>query len=185
MAVDVVAINSVTGCCDDTGGPDYAWYVDLAYVTGITTVSGQITNLTMSTTGKLKRLDFTRNDTARFAQPGEEGPTGRIKGYAQVGTMVFACVNKTNTDAADLAATVCNLLVIWVMNNGTRRVQGIEIDATATGGFTPSKLKAATVIPAEDSGTGAETTSLTFTINSRSKKLSPYTSLTDTALAAL
>jgi hypothetical protein len=63
-------------------------------------------------------------------------------------------------------------------------VQGIEIDATAVGGFVGSKTDTR-VIPSAMSDTGANQARLEMLIEGTTFSLAPATSLTDSAILAL
>lgn len=183
MACDVVALNSVTNCPSADGGVEYSWYVSAEYITAITTSSGKISNFTMSTTGKWKRLDYDKDGTSRFDETSTR--TNRRLVYQQVGFIKFSGKNAAQKAVNDIADECCALVFIHVLTAGERVVQGIEIDAAATGGFTTNKVEVTRLTPNSMSGTSAEEARLEWNIGGQTKKLAPYTTLTDTAIAAL
>ena len=69
--------------------------------------------------------------------------------------------------------------------NGQIAVQGLEVDAAATGGFTGTKIRDTKVTPTQSSNTSAEEAFLQYLVRGSAKKLAPFTTLTDSAIEAL
>ena len=131
MACDVTALNSVTDCPSADGGIEYSWYVSSEYVTAITVSSAKISNFTMSTSGKWKRLDYDKDGTSFFNETGNR--TNRRLVYQQAALLKFAGKNAAAKAVTDIADSCCALIFIHILTAGERVVQGIEIDAAATG----------------------------------------------------
>lgn len=185
MACALVALNSNTGCPNNEGGIQYSWVAKLSDITAATVGSGIISNFTMSTTGLWKRLDYDKNETSRFDQPGERtNDIGALK-YNSEAFLSFGGMSSAYKAWADDAADCCQLVFIHVLTSGNRVVQGLEIDASASGGFTGSKVRDTKITPSQMSGTAAEEARLEVLVRGRTKLLAPFTSLTDTAIAAL
>ena len=183
MACDVVALNTFTTCPSANGGIEYSWYVSAEYVTAITTSSGVISNFTMSTTGKWKRLDYDKDGTSRFDENGNR--TQRRLVYQQAGFLKFAGKSNAIKAVADVATSCCALIFIHVLTTGDRVVQGIEIDSNATGGFTLNKVEPTRVTPNSLTDTSAGEARQEWNLGGQTRLQAPFTSLSDTALAAL
>ena len=185
MACALVALNSNTGCPNNEGGLQYSYVAKLSDITAVTVSSGVISNFTMSTTGLWKRLDYDKNETSRFDQPGERtNDIGALK-YNAEAFLSFGGMTSTYKAWADDASDCCQLVFIHVLTSGLRVVQGIEIDSSASGGFTGTKVRDTKITPSQMSGTAAEEARLEVLVRGRSKQLAPFTSLSDTAIAAL
>ena len=185
MACALVALNSTTGCPNNEGGLTHSWVCKLSDITAITVVSDVITNMTMSTTGLWKRLDYDKNETSKFDQTGERtNDIGGLK-YTAEAFLSFGGISSTYKSWADNAADCCQLVFIHVTTSGQRLVQGIEIDAAATGGVTGTKVRDTKITPSQFSGTAAEEARLEVLVRGRTRLLAPFTSLTDIAIAAL
>jgi len=94
-------------------------------------------------------------------------------------------ISKQITDAADALNGCCQVVVVWILANGARLVQGIEIDSTATGGFTLSKEGDCRATCSIISDTAANQSRLEVRITSSSAAFSPTTNMTDAAIEAL
>lgn len=185
MACGFVALNSTTGCPDNEGGVQHAWIAKLEDITAITVASEQISGFTMASTGLWKKLEFDKDGTAYFNQPGERlNDTGPLR-YNAEGFIKFGGLVQAYKSWADNAGDCCKVVIIWVLTNDKRVVQGIEIDAAATGGFTGSKSRDTKITPSGMSGTSEEEARMEILVRGRTKKLAPFTTLTDTAIAAL
>jgi len=185
MPCGFTPLNSTSGCPDNEGGAQYAWAAKLEDITGITVASSQISNFTMATTGLWKKLEFDKDATSFFNQTGERiNDTGALRHNAE-GLMKFGGFTQTYKAWADDVGDCCKIVIIWVLTNGTRVVQGIEIDAAATGGFTGTKSRDTKGTPSMLSGTSDEEARMEMAVRGRNKKFAPFTTLTDTALAAL
>lgn len=183
MACDVTALNSVTDCPSADGGIEYSWYVSAEYVTAVTVSSAKISNFTMSTTGKWQRLDYDKDGSSFFNETGNR--TNRRLVYQQAGLLKFAGKNAASKAVTDIADSCCALIFIHILTAGERVVQGIEIDAAATGGFTTNKVEVTRLTPNSLSDTSANEARLEWNLGGQTKKLAPYTTLTDSAIAAL
>jgi len=185
MPCGFTALNSTVGCPDNEGGAQYAWAAKLEDITAVTDTAGQISNFTMASVGLWKRLDFDKDSTSFFNQTGERiNETGPLR-YNAEGLMKFGGHSQAYKAWADDAGDCCKIVIIWVLTNGNRVIQGIEIDAAATGGFTGTKSRDTKGTPSMLSGTSDEEARLEMSIGGRNKQLAPFTTLTDTALAAL
>ena len=186
MACAVATLNSTTGCANNTGGVAYSWACKLEDITAVTLTGtpSVISNFTMASTGLWKRLDYDKNDTSRFDQVGERlNETGALR-YNGEAFLQFGGHNETYKAFADDLGDCCKLVFIHVLTNGKRVVQGIELTA-ATPFFTGALLRDTKVVPSQMSGTAAEEARLELLVQGRTVKLAPYTTITDTALAAL
>lgn len=183
MPCDVVALNSASACTPSEGGIQYSYYVSAEYITAITVASGVISAITMSSTGKWKKLVPDADRTSSFNQTGER-TNNRLR-YVQALFLKFAGLSSVLKSTSDTAAACCQLVFIHVMTNGARIVQGIEIDSAATGGFTVNKLQPAKLTPSAISDTAENEARHEWNVEGITKLLAPYTSLTDTAIEAL
>jgi hypothetical protein len=184
MPCSLAALNSVATCTNDGGGIARSFICNLADVTAVTLTSGVISGLTMASTGLWKALAYDKDDTAYFNQVGARANAGAPYIATQTAFLKFKGLSSAYTIAANNMKDCCNVVVIHVLNNGTRFVQGIEIDATAVGGFVGSKTDTR-VIPSAMSDTGANQARLEMLIEGTTFSLAPATSLTDSAILAL
>ena len=185
MACALTALNSNTGCEQNEGGLVHSFVCKLADITAITLTSGVISNFTMASTGLWKKLEYDRDETSYFNETGDRvNETGPVRLTAEA-FMKFGGLSSAYKTFSDDASECCDLVFVHVLVSGVRRVQGIEIDASATGGFTGTKIRRTKITPSHLSGTGAEESRMEIFARGISKKAAPYTSLTDAALEAL
>lgn len=185
MACTPTALNSVTGCADKTGGIQYSYYTELANIATITATGNLITAMTMDSTGLWKKLEYDRNDSSYYNQPGQRYNDIGALTYPQEALLQFGGFTAAYGLAADGTSDCCQLVFIHVLTSGDRVIQGLEIDASATGGFTGTKVRDTKVTPTQNSNTSAEEAYLQYLVRGTSKKLSPFTDLTDAEIEAL
>ena len=145
MACGLVAINSGTSCVGNEGGVVRSFACNLTDITAITLTSGVISGFTMATTGKWMQLTPEKDQTSYYNQ------TGTLNGnrftVESDSFFKFKGLNQAYIDASNNASQCCDIVVIHVLGNGLRLVQGIEIDATATGGFVATKNRSTRIVP--------------------------------------
>jgi hypothetical protein len=185
----IKALSTVADCGDLKGGVSRVFIFPRSELTAVTTTVGsdtvvRISGLTMATPGKIVQWTPARDNAVQFVQTGNRSEQERLT-YAREGTLIFRGFSAVQAQVADLAAKCCEVVVIYVMKSGERIVQGIELDAGATGGFVVDGNQVARVIPTATTGTNDAAPQLTFTIASNGDSLSPFTTLTDSALLAL
>lgn len=183
MACALTELNSAGGCDFIEGGILYSYAVDLAKVSAITLTSGVISNLTMTTPGQFVRWDYDDDATANFAQPGTRN-ANQIT-IEQAAFMKFKGFTAAYVDAANKAIQCCNVLVIHVLSNGTRVVQGLEQSSGAAGGFVKTKVLGTRVVPNMQTGTTSEESRLEFNVTGTARTFTLTTSLNDAAIEAL
>ena len=185
MACALVALDSTTGCDTNEGGLTHSYVCKLENITAITLTTGVISAITMASTGLWKKLKYDLDETSYFNETGSRNnDTGPVR-LAQEAFMKFAGNDQAYKTFSDDASECCKLVFIHVHVNGSRRVQGIEIDSSATGGFTGSKIRDTKITPNHMSGTGAEESRFELFVRGTTRKAAPYTSLTDSAIEAL
>jgi hypothetical protein len=182
MPCDLTAISG-GDCIDSSGGLLHSYGVSKEYITSATVSGGVITNFVMSSAGKWEKFEYAGNATSSFVQTGAR--TGNKIQYDAVATMQFPGFTAAYKTAADAAAACCQMVFIHVLNNGTRWVQGLEIDAAVSGGVSKTKVADTKVTPSMTTGTSAEESNLSFSVTGSSRLLAPSTSLTDAAIEAL
>lgn len=185
MACTLTALNSTTGCPDNTGGLQYSYYTLLSNIATVTVTGNVITAMTMNGATDWEKLEYDKNDTSYFNQPGARFNDIGALSYPQEALLQFGGFNATFGAAADATGDCCQLVFIHVLTNGSRVVQGLELDATATGGFTGSKIRDTKVTPTMNSNTAAEEGYLQYLVRGTTKHLAPFTTLSDTAIEAL
>lgn len=185
MACTLTALNSVTGCPDNTGGLQYSYVANLSDIASITATGNLITAMTMDSTGLWKKLQYDKNDTSYFNQPGARFNDIGALTYPQEALLQFGGFNAAADLIADGAAECCQLVFIHVLTNGQLVVQGLEIDAAAVGGFTGTKIRDTKITPSQLSNTTADEASLQYLIRGTSKHVAPFTDLTPTEIEAL
>mgnify|MGYP003433616961 FL=1 len=185
MACAVTDLDSTSGCDQNEGGLTHSYVAKLADISAITLTSGVITAMTMASTGLWKRLDYDKDETSYFNETGarvnETGP----QRLTQESFMKFGGLTSTYKTWSDDATDCCKLVFIHVHVNGARRVQGIEVDTSATGNLTGSKIRDTKVTTNHQSGTGAEESRFEAFARGITRKAAPYTDLTDTEIEAL
>lgn len=185
MACTLTALNSTTGCPDNTGGVQYSYYTLLANIATVTVTGNVITAMTMAGATDWEKLEYDKNDTSYFNEVGARlNDTGALS-YAQEALLQFGGFNNSFGAAADNTGDCCQLVFIHVLVNGSRVLQGLELDSTATGGFTGTKLRDTKVTPTFNTNTSAEEAFLQYLVRGTAKKLAPFTTLTDAAIEAL
>jgi hypothetical protein len=183
MACSTTALSAVTGCTEDAGGIVRSWYCLLSDITAVSLTSGVISNFTMTTTGLWKALVYDKDDTAYYNEVGGRANGNRYS-VTQTAFLKFKGMSQAYVTAANASKDCCNIVCIHVYANGTRHVQGIELDSTATGGFVGSRLDTR-ITPSKYSDTGANQARLEYLIEGQANTLSTTTDLTDSEIAAL
>lgn len=183
MACAIVAIGSAGECPDADGGILYSYVCKKADITAVTATANVITTFTMASTGLWFKWEYANDNTALFNQVGTRA--GNRRSYEQTGFLKFPGFTEAQVLAADNAADCCALVAIHILTNGKRVVQGIELDAAATGGFTGTKILNTRVTPSQLSDTSENEARLEMTINGTSKRMAPFTDLTDAEIEAL
>lgn len=185
MPCDVLPLDT-SSCVNSDGGVEYGYMVSKEYIDSITVTANIITAITMGTASKWKKIVPNKNQQARYDQVGERpNEFSTTKQYNCEGFAYFAGHSAAVALVGDAVDACCEMVVIWVLTNGNRVVQGLEIDATATGGFTGSKKGSCRATSSLLSDTAANEARLEITFNSVNAKLSPYTDLTDAEIEAL
>ena len=185
MACTLTALNSTTGCPDNTGGLQYSYVCNLADISSITNTANLITAFTMASTGLWKKLQYDKNDTSYFNQPGQRLNDIGALSYPQEALLQFGGFNAAAAVIADGASDCCQLVFIHVLTNGQFVVQGLEVDAAATGGFTGTKLRDTKVTPTQSTNTAAEEAYLQYLVRGTAKHMAPFTDLTAAEIEAL
>ena len=183
MPTDTIALDSGNNCDIVDGGLTHSYYVDREYIDSVTATGNVISAITMGAASKWERLDYDRDNTAYYNQTGSRN--GKRIAYDQECFLKFAGLDEVFADASDTVKGICDLVFIHVMTNGKRIVQGIELDAAATGGFDVTKLQSTRLTPSLLSDTSDNESRTEWTIAGQAKVSSPYTTLTDTAIEAL
>ena len=183
MACIPLAFNTGT-CTNANGGAEYAYACSFDNITALTVTSGQISALTL--TDPLVKLVPNKNQTCRFDQTGERPNEFSQKfQYNQEGFAYFAGNAHSVKLVADAYSQCCQLVVFWVLNTGAIAIQGLEIDATATLGASPSREGDCRCTPSLLSDTSANEARLELLFQSKGRLAAPYTTLTPAALEAL
>ena len=137
----------------------------------------------MSAVGKWKKQVYDTDGTAFFNQTGQR--KGRRLTYKQASFLKYSGMDSTYAVAAKTFGKCCNLVFIHVLTNGNRVVQGLEIDAAASGGFTGTKVTDTMLTPNLLSDTSQNDSRMEFNVEGEAKEPAPFTTLTDTAIEAL
>ena len=184
MACEIVDLtgNSITGC-DTTGGLLASYVCELADITAITVTADVITGFTMAATGKWKRWDYDGDNTARYDQTTNRA--GKKRTYAQAFFGKFGGFDAPKILAFQNATCTCDLVAVHILNNGVRLVQGIEVSASATGGFTRSSILQTLLQADVLSDTSQNESRVEAQLVGEANKLSYTTDLTDAELEAL
>lgn len=184
MAAQLVALSSTAAPCAGVGGIVYSFLAEAKYITSVTTnANGDITNFVMSTTGKWFRWDYDRDNTSNYAQTGAR--SGRRRSTTQRSLMKFGGYNAAYMKAAQDSEGTCDVVCIHVLTDGTRVTQGIEIDASASGGWTKSKIQQNLITMTALTDTSSNESRFEAVVEGETATKSPMCTLTDAAIAAL
>lgn len=181
---DLTELNSEE-VCDVDGGLSHSYVAPLKYLASITESGAIISAMTMSAAGEFVRYTYDSDGTSQYNQVSTRTTTGRGYTTEQTASFKFSGLKAAYVAAVNAAQMKCPVIAIHCGNNGTRHVQGIEKDASATGGFVKSKVREALIIPSADTGTANDSSNLSMQITSTSRTISLTTSLSDTAIEAL
>ena len=185
MACALVDLDSTTGCDQNEGGLTHSYVCKLSEISAVTAASGLITEITMVAPGSWKKLQYDLDETSFFNETGaRNNDTGPVR-LTQESFMKFGGNVVDYKLFSDDASECCKLVYIHVHVNGARRVQGLELDAAASGGFTGSKIRDTKITPSHLSGTGAEEARFEVFARGITRKAAPYTDLTDAEIEAL
>ena len=177
-------LNSSAAGCGVVGGIAYSWAAELKYISAVTTnANGSITNFTMTTTGQWFKLEYDIDGTSNYAWTGNR--SGRRRSYTQRSFMKFGGITESYLKHATDANGTCDIVLVHVMSDGTRITQGIEIDASATGGFTRLKIQQCLFLPSGNTDTAQAESRMEYIFEGESATPPQMCTLTDSALAAL
>ena len=185
MACALIDLDSTTGCNANEGGLTHSYVCKLSDISAVTITGDIISAITMASTGLWKKLQYDLDETSYFNETGaRNNETGPVR-LTQESFMKFGGLVKDYKEFSDDASECCKLVFIHVGVNGARRVQGLELDTSATGNFTGSKIRDTKITPNHLSGTGAEEARFEVFARGITRKAAPYTDLTDTEIEAL
>lgn len=180
----LVALSSTAAPCAGVGGVVYSFITEAKYITSVTTnANGSVTNFVMSTTGKWFRWDYDRDNTSNYAQTGNRN--GRRRSTTQRALLKFGGYTEAYMKAAQDSEGTCDVVCIHVLTDGSRVLQGIEIDAAASGGWTKSKIQQNLIVASGLTDTSSNESRFEFVIEGETATKSPMCTLTDAAIAAL
>jgi len=182
MPCAITAINSNAACAQDQGGIVRSFFCNLTDITAVSNTAGVVTGLTMVSTGLLKLMQYSKDDTAYMNQTGAR-ENERLSVTATA-FFKFRGVTAAYIKNANEIGECCSVVAIHIFANGARIIQGIELDATAVGGFVGTR-KVTQVTPSILSDTGANQSRLEYMVEGSSNTFAPSTTLTDAALIAL
>lgn len=170
-------------CSVSDGGIVRSFGTAAGNITDITfDANNQITAMTMSTTGLWAEYVFdTDTDLPYYNQTGER--VGNKHTYNQEAYIPFSGLNNTKRNELEELVGCCELVFVHFLSSGLALVQGIEYNPTTDVWRTTKKR--AKVTGNFDSQTGADDDLMGIRILSQSRRLSNFTTLTETALRAL
>jgi hypothetical protein len=180
----ITALSNALADCNAAGGTIRSWFVEAKFVTAVAVTADVITGFTMTTTGKWKRWDYALDNTAKYTQTVNRSGNRRTIGQSM--NCRFNGVDATINKAAADAMGTCDIIAIHVLPNGVRLVQGLELDPGATGLYILNAGGERTLIqPTVDTDVATGESSIAFLISGTANNVSPTTTITDAALAAL
>lgn len=171
------------GGCATTGGLQYSYLVEAKYISAITVTSDNIDTFTMTDIGKWVKWTPDKDATANYLESPNRNNNRRS--YAQTAFYKFAGVNSAFKIAVNNAVQTCDVVGVHVYTNGTRVVQGLEIDAAETGGFALTKIQQTLLQTMQTSGTTNEDSRHEISLVGEANNPSPPTDITNTAIEAL
>ncbi len=182
MDCTLVALDN-SDCSQADGGIYKSYVAECAGITAVTLdANGQITALTMSTTGLWKKWIYDgEDDTAFYNQVGVR--TGNKHTYTGTMFSKFSGLSNDKRKFVEGLTPCCCLVAIHFLNNGLKVVQGIEnIVALNDWRFSRKPVKA-TVSVLTDTNAGEDR--IEVQLINESKNSAPYTTLTAAAIEAL
>ena len=171
------------GGCATTGGLQYSYLVEAKYITAITHTADVIDGFTMSTVGKWVKWTPDKDSTANYLESPNRNANRRS--YAQTAFYKFAGVNSAFKVAVNNSVQTCDVVAIHVYTNGTRVVQGLEIDAAETGLFSLTKIQQTLLQTLQTSGTTNEDSRHEISLVGEGNNPSAPTDLTNAEIEAL
>lgn len=179
---EIVAIAANASSCENNGGVSHAYAINADKISAVTVASGVITGFTIDGVGEtFERLSFDDQDNVAFfnEEPNQVGGTIEMNGTS---LMQFNGISQAKITAANKAKACCGVVVIWVQYDGTRRVQGIDVDTSDNWEFSKTKAR---ISPTLNSGTGAETSVMQYAVAHVGRFASATTDLDDAAIEAI
>lgn len=170
-------------CSSSDGGIVKSYIASADEITNITfDANEQITAFTMANTGKWIEYEYdVDNDQPYYNQDGER--SGNKHTYNQEALLIFSGLNNTKRLALQALTECCALVAVHFLSSGLAVVQGIEFNGvTDIWTLTKKKCKATGQFNTQ---TGADDDIVGIKLNSQSRKLSNFTTLTAAALEAL
>ena len=169
-------------CPTVAGGVRETWITSCDNISSVTwDANNQVTNFTMSTPGTWTRFLYNDDDTAKFDS--ENTGSGNLRRYTQIFEAYFSGLDNVKRNAAMALDDCCCLVVVHFLNSGLAVVQGIQKLSTAPFFKTTNKRLRSKTSLLHD--TGANEDRLKLTMESISTEHHYYTTLTETAIAAL
>jgi hypothetical protein len=182
MACVLVALDQ-SACTSSDGGIVKSFITDKENITDVTYDANEIiTAITMSGVGLWAEFAFdTDTDQPYYNQTGER--VGNKHTYNQEALITYSGINNTKRLALQALTDCCELVAVHFLSSGLALVQGLEYDSvTDVWKSTKKRMKATGQF---DTQTGADDDLVGIRLISQSRKLSNFTTLTETALAAL
>ena len=177
---EIADIGQTDTGCGQGGGVLHSYGVDNQWITAVTVgASNEITGFTMSDTGKWGKYTYDDDDAvAAYTETSNDNGT-----VTQQLTANFNGLSQAKIKALNDAKACCGTTWVHVLNDGTRIVQGIQVDTAGNWAFANSK---AVVRPASNTQTRTDTNPIaTVNINSEAAQLSVPTTVNDAAIEAL
>jgi len=167
--------------CSQIGGQEKAYAVGFDKIDTVAITNGVITGFTMTEAGLWGQLTFDDNDNvAFFNETGEEvGQQVRFNGE---GLMKFSGITQNKITAANKAKDCCGVVVVWFSNDGTKRVQGIDVAPDDTWSFSQKKAR---IVPNVISDTGDNEARVEYGVTHVGRYASATTSLSAEDIEAL
>lgn len=168
--------------CDVLGGAVKAYATSFSNITAVTVgSSGEISGFTMTGTGQWGKLEFDdESNTAFYNETGEQvGNQVRVNGE---GLMRFVGLSQSKIEAANNAKDCCGLVIVWFLNSGLRRVQGVDVAPDQSWNFSKRKPR---IVPTLNSDTADNEEYMEYNVPHQGKYFGATTSLDDTAIEAL
>lgn len=182
MPCVLTGVNSVVDCNNNFGGIVKSFACKFADITTVTLTAGEVTGFTMASTGLWKTYVYDLDGTANYNQPGAIN-NNRFS-IEQTAFLKFKGFTKAYVDAANNAKDCCDVVFIHVLANGTRVIQGLEVQA-ATGAPTRTANRSTRIIPSLNTDTTQNESRMEFSVTGNANSFSMTTTMTDAAITAL
>lgn len=155
-------------CIPAIGGAAKAFVAKYSEITSFTVAAGLITAIVMDAPGSWQEWNPSQDRSAYLNATGQD-PSKNVFFHDFIGLLKYSGTSTAAIKAANSITPCCDLVVIWLFQNGSTIITGVEFDAAGTG-IKPS-LEPARYVPSMFSGQGDEESKMEFLIKSKGRNI--------------